>query len=173
MNVEQLITALSDSKNEVCWDAARVLGEIGSPAVPALITALSHSEYRVRSFAAKVLRDIGSPAADCAVLALITALRDTEYTVRSGSAAALGEIGSPAADCAVPALITALSDRHEWLREQGFLPSLRDRWPNGDERDSDESTCDCPAGGRPIFRKYQFNQKTDASRGTQPQGLVL
>jgi HEAT repeat protein len=77
-----------------CRRAARVLEQIGPPAVPALITALGDADAQVRQNAAGALGQIGLPAAE-AVPTLIAALQDPDQEVIKAAKKALERIQSP------------------------------------------------------------------------------
>ena len=56
--IEELIQALEDDDEDIRWDAAFALRDIGERAVPALIQALQDDDEIVRYHAAYALRDI-------------------------------------------------------------------------------------------------------------------
>ncbi len=109
--IPDLVSALSDQKEEVRPFAAMALGKIGKDAVPALANALSDPKEGVRPFAAIALRKIGKDA----VPALAKALEDESENVRCSAADTLGNIGAEAID-ALPDLIKALEDESEDVR---------------------------------------------------------
>jgi len=88
--VVSLIIKVLDVNNRLLLkDAAKALGEIGSPeAVPYLIKTLKDEDPDVRKQAAEALGEIGSPKA---VPHLIKALEDEDQDVREVAAEALGK----------------------------------------------------------------------------------
>jgi HEAT repeat protein len=134
--IDALIEALEDPDDDVRWNTAEALGNIGSEAaIDGLIKALEDPNGDVRWNAAEALGNIGSEAAidglikaledpddnvrwraaealgkiglEAAIDGLIKALEDSDYDVRGNAAEALGKIGSEAA---IDGLIKALKD---------------------------------------------------------------
>jgi HEAT repeat protein len=97
--VPALITALKHDDPTVRWQAARALGKIGAPAVPAVPElarlATSDPEPLVREHAAEALGDIGPAAAD-GIPALVQLLRYRVARVRRDAVRALGQMGPTA-----------------------------------------------------------------------------
>ena len=90
-DVDGLIRALRHEDEEVRWEAAEALGEIGDErAVEPLIQALRDNNEVVRESAAGALGEIGDSRA---VEPLIQALKDEDEDVRYRAAYALGKIG--------------------------------------------------------------------------------
>ena len=87
--IEELIQALQDDDEDIRWDAAFALRDIGERAIPALIQALQDQDVRRR--VALALGKIGSVDA---VPALIQALQDKDINVRASATRALKEIGT-------------------------------------------------------------------------------
>ncbi len=94
--------------NYSTYKVARILGEIGEPAVPELIQVLKWENPGKRSAALSALSYIGIEAKD-AVPILIEILDDDDYSLHSRAAIALGSIGLPAKP-AIPPLIEMLDD---------------------------------------------------------------
>jgi beta-lactamase regulating signal transducer with metallopeptidase domain len=105
--VASLVETLRHGKASQYARAAKQLGKIGKPAVPALIELLAEDNC----WAAEALGEMG-PDAEEAVPALIKAVNEGgPGGVRGFSAAALAKIG-PGAREAIPALIKAAEDDH-------------------------------------------------------------
>jgi len=104
--VDDLMGDLNHGTPEVRWEAAKHLGDIGSPrAVDSLLAALRDENYKVRSNAAEALGKIGDPRA---VDLLIVALKEDEVKpVRMMTTQALLDMGDLRA---VDPLIEALND---------------------------------------------------------------
>jgi len=90
--IEPLLASLISEDDDIRRNAARALGEIGTPAIKPLIEALSDENATLRTMAAMALAEIGIPA----IPALIGALDDGRS--RPGAASALVRIGEPAVD---------------------------------------------------------------------------
>jgi HEAT repeat protein len=99
--------------------AARALGQIGWPAVPALLKALEHPSAAVRQRTLWALGVIG-PDAPEAVQPVSAFLADKDAKVRVLAAQVLGEMG-PVARPAVPALALALRDPDAQVRAQAAV----------------------------------------------------
>src|SRR5262249_25850826 len=99
--VPALVAALKQDDPTARWQAARALGKIGAPSVPAVPElarlTISDPDPLVREHAAEALGDIGSPATD-GIPALVQALRDPVARVRRDAVRALGQMG-PTAKC--------------------------------------------------------------------------
>ena len=114
---QRIQTALADvdEDEDVKWNAAYALGEIGNAlAVDALIAALKedNDSYVKMNAASYALAEIGN---DKAVNALIAALKENKDSrVRGGAAYALGEIGNALAVNAL--IVAALEDNHSNVR---------------------------------------------------------
>lgn len=112
-DVDGLIRALRHEDEEVRWEAADALGEIGDErAVEPLIQALKDEDDDVQWGAAEALGKMGEKAVE----PLIQALKDKN--VRSLATFALGEIGDSRA---VEPLIQALKDEDKNVRFSGAL----------------------------------------------------
>lgn len=103
-----LVNLLADSNPDVRSGAGKVLGQMGSAAMPALLDCLKDRDRGIRYLAAEALGDIGPPAREAAP-ALIRLLKDRENAVRTSAETALLKIGSPA----VPALQHALATEED------------------------------------------------------------
>jgi HEAT repeat protein len=109
--VPELICALADWRAVRRTAAARMLRDLGTPAVaavPALCHALSDRKATVREAAALSLGVLGTDQ-PLAGEALIVALDDSSPSVRAAAAQALGTI-APADSAALPALKRKLGD---------------------------------------------------------------
>lgn len=103
--VEPLAELFADTDN-VAVNAARALGGIGAPAMPAINAALAGADARARGWAGSALRF--AARADM-VPALELLLTSTDSVVRADAAAGLARIG-PQARAAISALIPLLDD---------------------------------------------------------------
>jgi HEAT repeat protein len=109
--VNELLKALEDSDDDVRWEAAFALGNIGSEtAIAGLLKALEDSDYDVRRYAAEALGKIGS---ETAIPRLLKALEDSDYDVRRYAAEALANICS---ETAIAGLLKALEDSDDDVR---------------------------------------------------------
>jgi hypothetical protein len=142
-SVPSLIPLLTDTSNEVQWEAAIALGEINDPvAIPYLQQALRDPDKYVRYGAASALRkmhwkplsveedafeqvglqewqavrEIGDPA----IPALSHVLSDRDSTVRIQAIDILGSFGD---EKAIPALIRSLADENPEVRWRTVLAS--------------------------------------------------
>jgi HEAT repeat protein len=95
--VPSLIQALRSHRQSECDRAARVLWNIGAPAVDALLGVLQDrtATPEMRTASASALGMIGDPRA---IRGLASLLRDERYFVREQASRALGRIGEPAVD---------------------------------------------------------------------------
>jgi HEAT repeat protein len=95
--VPSLIEALHSHRQSDCDRAARVLWNIGGPAVDPLLAVLQDrtATPEMRTAAASALGMIGDPRA---IKGLALLLRDERYFVREQASRALGRIGEPAVD---------------------------------------------------------------------------
>ncbi|MBI1928336.1 HEAT repeat domain-containing protein [Candidatus Poribacteria bacterium] len=107
-DIESLIIQLGDENQAVGRDAARALGQMGEPAVPALIKALSAEDWKVRYNAINALIEMGE-AAKAAVPALRQALDDQEMLVDYNAAYALYRIEKSTSNAVIYKLVQALS----------------------------------------------------------------
>ncbi len=98
--------------------AARALGAVGKPALPALRMALTHTDESIRWKAALGLYEAGPEAAG-AVPDLIKALEGEPPLLRMYAAMALGNTGERAT--AVPALKEALNDTDSRVRSAASM----------------------------------------------------
>jgi len=89
-----LTAALRHPQGDVRRAAARSLGQIGAPTLPAVRAALANSDVATRSAALSALVWFG----ELGIPDFSAALADTEPTIRRQAAAALGRIGAPAKD---------------------------------------------------------------------------
>ena len=141
--VPALIAALPHENPAFAMSISLTLGAIGAPAVPSLVAALDHPLENVRWEAARALNEIGAaggmpPVASrwrsmtavgtCGSMRpkhwarlesprqspsrLVARLADEDVTVRQNAVKALGQIGSPL-EVVMPALNTALHDANE------------------------------------------------------------
>lgn len=105
-HIEKLVQVVKESRN---WGekrtAARLLAEIGEPAVESLIGLLKDEDLHVRWYTADVL---GSVKSEKVVQPLIKLLYDEDRNVRRAGAGSLGRTGS---EEAVQPLIEALQDQ--------------------------------------------------------------
>jgi HEAT repeat protein len=90
--VPTLIASLKSNDADISWSVARVLAEIGAPAVPSLTAVLMDKDLTARRAAIHALREIGPEGKD-AVPALISVLMEGEQSIRWAAAKALEEIG--------------------------------------------------------------------------------
>jgi HEAT repeat protein/protein-S-isoprenylcysteine O-methyltransferase Ste14 len=86
-------------------DAARILGEIGEPALEPLIRLTKEGDAITRAYSADALGNIKSQSV---IVPLTKLLHDSDLYVRRTAAAALGRTHSP---LAIPPLVEALQDR--------------------------------------------------------------
>lgn len=95
--VPSLIQALYSHRQSDCDRAARVLWNIGGPAVDPLLGVLQDraATAEMRTASASALGMIGDPRA---IKGLALLLRDERYFVREQASRALGRIGEPAVD---------------------------------------------------------------------------
>jgi HEAT repeat protein len=107
--MEILCEALEDEYDEVCWDAAWALGEIGDArAIEPLIEALEAGDWTLRWRATEALGAIGEARA---VEPLIKALEDEGSDVRNAAASALDKLGwVPETDGQRAAYLIAVDD---------------------------------------------------------------
>jgi len=107
-----LVGALHHSDEDVRRAAARSLGRLGPPALPAIQEAMAGKDARTSREAAEALGYLGSPA----IPALTAALRHADPQVRCIAARALGRLGSEA-KAARSALLEAVSDPDAAVRD--------------------------------------------------------
>jgi HEAT repeat protein len=130
--IPALLVDLHASRKEVRAEAARRLGQAGTPALSGLCQALQDVNWVVRYRAVEALSAIPDPTVD---LVLITALGDERDHVRYMAAKGLGIRKVQAA--LVP-LIRTLGDENEFVRisaaralallgNPGSIPALRER----------------------------------------------
>jgi HEAT repeat protein len=100
-------------------------GQAAASALPALIARLEDIQPLVREIAAKVIGQVGSPAGIKAVPGLILASRDAETRVRRSAVETLGIIGFLAVDDCVPAIATALEDPDDDVMRQAANALVR------------------------------------------------
>ncbi|MCB9451340.1 MAG: HEAT repeat domain-containing protein [Anaerolineaceae bacterium] len=108
--IELLIQALTDPDSEVRKSAARILGDLGEPALLPLFNALRHENTEVRKISAQILEKLGDVRA---FEPLIDALADGDDGVRRSAASALGKLGDVRA---FEPLIDALADGDDGVR---------------------------------------------------------
>ena len=138
-----LLNALLHEDNDVRYNAAVALGELGNPkALPNLLHTLEDTEQKVRCAAAMALDNLpldvkalptllnalkrkskyvrsavakvlGKLGDDEALPHLLNALKSKEGSVRSGVAIAFGQLRNSAA---LPALLETLKDDNKWIR---------------------------------------------------------
>ncbi len=104
--VPELVRALDAPKDEMRFNAARTLMEMGPPAkdaVPALMAAMEKGDGNVKGFAIQALGAIG-PDARSTVLAIAQVLQRGDVFMQGHAAEALGRIGPDAAET-MPALL--------------------------------------------------------------------
>ncbi len=102
----------------VRWQAARTLGKIHEPALPALPELIrltrSDPDPLVREHAAEAIGDIGPVAAE-GIPALVNALKDREAKVRRDAVRSLGQMG-PAAKGVIADVRAATHDSDEKVK---------------------------------------------------------
>lgn len=117
--VPRLIELLRHPDSKVRWNAARTLGKIGEPALPAvpeLVAVMgTDPDALAREHCAESLGQIG-PKAVSAIPALVKALADPEPKVRRDAVRSLGQFG-PAAKAALPDVKARTKDENERVRE--------------------------------------------------------
>jgi HEAT repeat protein len=111
------LAKLKDKNPAARQEAARALGTIGQPAVPALIERLKDPDSDIRIAAADAIGRVGSDARE-ALPALDKAMKDPEPLVRQHAAYALTVVPSPNDQSVLPTLIDALQDRDPEVRRQ-------------------------------------------------------
>ncbi|HMP42215.1 MAG TPA: HEAT repeat domain-containing protein [Roseiflexaceae bacterium] len=107
--VPALIAALGEHDGTVRWEAAKALGQIGTPeAAPALVLALSDQRFDVRWLAAEGLIGLG----DASIRPLLQALRAAtldDAWLREGALRVLRAQGGNAPGHPLAAVVAALS----------------------------------------------------------------
>jgi len=103
------IAQLSDPKDDVRWNAAMALAEIGAPAAPAVVDALDTPDEQARWKAEAALRKMARVAIPC----LVEALRDSRVGVRRSAAYLLGEMRE---ESTISDLARTLGDADEDVR---------------------------------------------------------
>ncbi len=121
--VPALIEGLTDESETMRRNASYALSAVGAPAVPALIEASEHQNPAVRTLTVETLGDIGLAAED-GIPVLIQAQRDESAAVRGGAVEALGLVSQSTSE-AVPALVDALEDEDIWVRRNTSLALAR------------------------------------------------
>ncbi|OWK43585.1 HEAT repeat domain-containing protein [Fimbriiglobus ruber] len=114
--VDTLATALTDNSSSVRIEAARALGQIGTPAARtsgALATLLGDADETVRCGAAEALGKVG---AEDQIPALAELLKDSSPVIKEAAARALGSLKG-ASSSAVPELVALLQDREPSVRQ--------------------------------------------------------
>ena len=140
--VSALYQALGDNEGQVRAEAAKAMGNIGTPpvdtrAVARLVELLKQDkEPLVRESCADALGLLGESGVAClsqpksAVVALEGALKDSFWKVRFTSCVALGKLG-PAGNSAVPALLAFMKDGR--IKRQVVAASLAEMGEAGIE----------------------------------------
>lgn len=117
--VPALRSMLKYADPAVRWQAARALGKIGEPALPALADLMrlaeSDPDPSVREHAAEAMGDIG-PAAAAGIPSLVKALGDKVARVRRDAVRSLGQMG-PAAKAALADVRRATEDPDENVKK--------------------------------------------------------
>ncbi len=130
-NVPALIRLLGHADLHVREQAARVLGESGSAAVPALVAALHSNKVPVRLGAVEVLGSARDPRA---VQPLSGVLKKDPLTeVRWAAAIALGGSGLAGA---IPPLVEGLRDKNRYIRYSAAIALRQLGWTPGTDADT-------------------------------------
>jgi HEAT repeat protein len=111
------LTQLKDKNPAARQEAAKALGTIGQPALPALIELLKDPDSDIRVAAADALARSGSDARS-ARSALDKAMKDTEPLVREHAASALAAVVDRDDQSLLPTLINGLQDQNAEVRRQ-------------------------------------------------------
>jgi quinoprotein glucose dehydrogenase len=94
----RLIPFLSDEDDEICAQAAKLLGDIRyAPAAGDLIPLLTHKAARARFFAAEALGRLAYKPATAPLVAMLAANDDQDVYLRHAGSLALSRIGDTAA----------------------------------------------------------------------------
>jgi len=118
------LTQLKDKDPAARQEAAKALGVIGQPAVPALVERLKDPDNDIRIAAADALSRIGGDAR-VALPELDKALKDPEPRVREHVAYNLAVAVNPNDQSVLPTLINALQDQDPEVRRQVALALAR------------------------------------------------
>ena len=111
--VNPLIACLEDGEDEVRWEAADALVEIGRPAMESLLRMVDRGSGLAKSEAIGVLGRLGDSQA---IGPIIENLRDDDKRVRWAASKALAEMGEPA----VAYLIDAIDDPNLSIRKRAL-----------------------------------------------------
>src|SRR5262249_47221669 len=108
---------LKDKNPAARQEAAKALGVIGPPAIPALVELLKDADSDIRIAAADALAHSGSDARG-ALPALDKAMKDPEQLVREHTAFALAVVVNRDDQFLLPNLINGLQDQDPEVRRQ-------------------------------------------------------